>query len=83
MTLSGLSAAMPLKKHPGVNRRLRFTVPIGIAVQGPERMAPLGERHIPKQTAQEIAVGGIGVAAQVTAEGRIRPDQQGAGRGLF
>ena len=62
MTLSGLSAAMPLKKHPGVDRLFRFAVPIGVTVQRPERMAPLGERHIPEQPAQEVAVRGVGVA---------------------
>ena len=46
-------------------------------------MAPLGERHIPEQPAQEVAVRGVGVAAQIPAEGRIGPDQRGAGRRFF
>ena len=71
------------QKHPGVDRLFRFAVPIGVTVQRPERMAPLGERHIPEQPAQEVAVRGVGVAAQIPAEGRIGPDQRGAGRRFF
>ena len=67
----GFEGGDAAQKHPGIDRLFRFAVPIGVTVQRPERMAPLGERHIPEQPAQEVAVRGVGVAAQIPAEGRM------------
>ena len=68
------------QKHPGVDRLFRFAVPIGVTVQRPERMAPLGERHIPEQPAQEVAVRGVGVAAQIDLAAFERARKKNYGR---